>query len=373
MGLKLFKRKKNKQTSVDNNGRDGWKTVNTPSKVGTNDAAAATTPDTVPGSPVPQQDMELLTSTPNAMAMTRPSPTSFNQRIMEGETPLVSNVASKPQLGRNNSSGVPHLNNTTQQAKSNQIRDEIGQYYDEKDREDTRVMLTTTNNNSSSNNALEPIQETKKGLVTRTFTQPIVGVRAFSMDESEDVEVQLSPVAQVQGASTGLGSVSTTNKTNNTASRSMSPVLVPKFVSKLNQDEVSVPSLITEPEGNVSVRGLSVVKEETEELNETQQGPESTWSRVSLKNKMIDGGQSIDDAIKSLFGGNTSQKNNTTTATQAGGIEKLLGFLQCNEDTTCDALCGPGMKENEKDMVDLENEQEQQFAMKFNNVSVLFQ
>jgi hypothetical protein len=373
MGIKLLKRKTNKQNSVGNHGSDRLKTINTPSKVGTNNGtAAATTPDTVPGSPVPQQDMELLVSTPNAMAVTRPSPTSYNQRIMEGETPLVSNVASRSQLGRNNISGVPHLNKSAQQARSNQIRDEISQYYDERDKEDSRLMLNTMNNKSSSNMALEPIQETKKGLVTRTFTQPNVGVRAFSMDESEEVELQLSSGAQVQGGSPVLGSTRTTNKTKNTISRSVSPNLVPKFVSKINHDEVSVPSLITEPEGTMLVRGLSVMKENGK-LNETQQGPESTWSKVSLKNKLIDGGQSIDDAIKSLFSGNSPQQNHdtpTSAATQAGGIEMLLGFLQCNEDTTLDALCG-GMRE--KDMVDLETEQEQQFALKFNNVSVLFQ
>jgi hypothetical protein len=85
----------------------------------------------------------------------------------------------------------------------------------------------------------------------------------------------------------------------------------------------------------------------------------------------MEGQQSIDDAIKSIFGGSTM----ISAATQAGGIEKLLGFLKCSEDTTtcvpmlqCDALCGPGAKE--KDVFDLENEQEQQFAVKFNNVSV---
>ncbi|KAK1738059.1 hypothetical protein QTG54_011353 [Skeletonema marinoi] len=349
MGVKLFKRKKNKQSSVG-------KTLNTPSKVGTNNEAH--TPDTAPGSPIPQQDdLDLLASTPkNDMAMT-PNPTSYNQRIMEGETPLVSNLASSnPQFGRNNSSGVPHLSNTPEQVKSNQIRDEIGQYYDERDREVTRDMTN---------------KQITKPPVTRTFTQPAVGVRAFSVDESEDVEVQLSSDLPFQ-VSGPVGNNGTTQRKNiattiaTTRSRS-STKLVPKFVSKPNQDEVSVPSVITDPDAGLSVKSLSVVKE-NEVLNAPQQEPESTWSKVSLKNKMIDGGQSIDDAIKSLF----SADQKTSAATQAGGIEQLLGFLQCNEDTTCgpmlqcDALCGPS-EVKEKDAVDLENEQEQQFALKFNN------
>ena len=363
MGIKLFKRKKNKQTSIDNDGSDA-KTFNTPSKVGTN--ATVITPDTVPGSPIPQQDMtELLepASTPNTTSMSRPSPTSFNQRMMESETPLVSNVASNPQLGRNNSSGAPpHLTNTPQQAKSNQIRDEIGQYYEESDRGDTRVMMATNNNNTN-----------KKEPVTKTFAQPSVGVKAFSMDESEEVEVQLSPGVQMQGTSPVRGPTSIASKRSKTSSRAMPPSF-PKFVSKINQDEVSVPSLITEPDGNMSVRGLAVVKE-NEALNGTQQEPESAWSKISLQKKVIDGVQSIDDGIKSMFTADIPPQGNafTSAATQAGGIEQLLGFLQCNEDTTCgpvDVLCGPTM--TEKDMVDLENDQEQQFAMKFNSVSVFY-
>jgi len=328
MAVKLFKRK-NKQS------------FKTPSKVETDNAA--NTPETAPGSPTPQEDVELPSSTPKNASGTAPTPTSYNQRIMESETPLVSNLASNPQFGRNRS-GVPQLNNTPQQVKSNQIRDEIGQYYDMRDREDAREMM-----------AKKP---TEKMQGTKTFAvQSAVGVRAFSVDEAEDVEVQLLKQSNY----------ATTQRTNISTARSRSgDKLVPKFVSKPNQDEVSIPSVITDPEGT-SVKGLSVV-DENEVLKETQQQePESTWSKVSLKNKVIDGGQSIDDAIKSLF--STDQK--TSAATQAGGIEQLLGFLQCAEDTTCgpvlqcDTLCGAEVKE--KDVVDLEIEQEQQFTMKFNS------
>ena len=349
MGLKLFK--KNKKKKNEQIARDAFKAAETPTKVGAGNAAV-TTPDTIasPGSPVPQQDYIMEASTPNAMNIERPEPTSFNQRIMESETPLVSNLATassvSSQFGRERS--APRLDNTNTQplqTKSNQIRDEIGQYYDMRDREDAREMM-----------AKKP---TEKMHGTKTFAvQSAVGVRAFSVDEAEDVEVQLLKQSNY----------ATTQRTNISIARSRSgDKLVPKFVSKPNQDEVSIPSVITDPEGT-SVKGLSVV-DENEVLKETQQQePESTWAKVSLKNKVIDGGQSIDDAIKSLF--STDQK--TSAATQAGGIEQLLGFLQCAEDTTCgpvlqcDTLCGAEVKE--KDVVDLEIEQEQQFAMKFNSV-----
>lgn len=349
MGVKLFKRKKYNQS------------LNTPSKVGTNNEA--NTPDTAPGSPIPQEETELPASTPkNAMVMP-PIPTSYNKRIMESETPLVSNVASNPQrmamppipTSYNMRSETAPVSNIPQQVKSNQIRNEIGQYYDMRDRGTAREMTT---------------QPTQKVSVTRTFSQPAVGVRAFSTDESEDVELQLTsdhPSFQMRSPVAVSNNAITSQRRSFPRNRS----LVPKFVSKLNQDEVSIPSVITDPEGT-SVQSLPVVEENT--LNETQQEPESTWSKVSLKNKVIDGGQSIDDAIKSLF----SSDQKTSAATEAGGIEHLLGILQCNEDTTCapilqcDTLCGQELKA-EKDVVDLENEQEQQFALKFNNVRVLFQ
>ena len=360
MGL-FNKRKKNKQSPAK-----------TPSKAGTKNAAVIT-PDTAPGSPIPQEDVDLPASTPKYATTTTtagPTPTSYNQRIMESETPLVSNVGSNPQFGRDNSS-VPQLNDSpsSQQVKSNQIRDEIGQYYDMRDRQDAKELMANNNNKK------KPTTE-KKMHVTKTFAvQHEVGVRTFSVDEGEDVEVQLLN----QPSNYGTTSASQRMNISTVRSRSSSAAsekLVPKFVSKPNQDEVSIPSVITDPEGT-SVKGLTSVKED-EILNETQPAePESTWSKVSLKNKVIDGGQSIDDAIKSLF--STDQKTSewkTSAATQAGGIEQLLGFLQCNEDTTCgqvlmpkcDTLCGV----EEKDVVDLEIEQEQQFALKFNNVSVLF-
>ena len=353
MGL-FNKRKKNKQSPAK-----------TPSKAGTNNAA--NTPETAPGSPIPQEDVDLPASTPKYATTTTtagPTPTSYNQRIMESETPLVSNVGSNPQFGRNNS-GVPQLNDSpsSQQVKSNQIRDEIGQYYDMRDRQDAKEMMSNNNNNNK-----KPTTE-KKMHVTKTFAvQPEVGVRTFSVDEGEDVEVQLLNQPSYYVTTSQRMNINTVRSRSSSAA---SEKLVPKFVSKPNQDEVSIPSVITDPEGT-SVKDLTPVKE-NEVLNETQPPePESTWSKVSLKNKVIDGGQSIDDAIKSLF--STDQK--TSAATQAGGIEQLLGFLQCNEDTTCgqvvlpqcDTLCGV----EEKDVVDLEIEQEQQFALKFNNVSVLY-
>lgn len=340
MGVKLFKRKKYNQS------------LNTPSKVGTNNEA--NTPDTAPGSPIPQEQTELPASTPKNDMVMPPIPTSHNKRIMESETPLVSNVASNPQamptLYNMRSEAPPVL---PQQVKSNQNRNEIGKYYDIRDRGSAREMTT---------------QSTQK---VRTFTQPAVGVRAFSTDDSEDVELQLTsdhPKFRMRSPA----AVSKNAKTSQRRSFPQNRSLVPKFVSKLNQDEVSIPSVITDPEGTSVQSSLPAVEEN--ELNKTQQDPESSWSKVSLKNKVIDGGQSIDDAIKSLF----SADQNTSAATQAGGIEQLLGFLQCNEDTTCapimqcDTLCGQDIKA-EKDVVDLENEQEQQFALKFNNVSVLFQ
>ena len=343
MGVKLFKRKKYDQS------------LNTPSKVGTNNEA--NTPDTAPGSPIPQEEMELPASTPKNEMVMPPIPTSYDKRIMESETPLVSNVVSNRQAmptSYNMSSGAPPV--LPQQVKSNQNRNEIGQYYDMRDRGSAREMTT---------------QQTQKFSVTRTFTQPGVGVRAFSTDESEDVELQLTsdhPSYRMRSPA----AVSKNAKPSQRRSFPKNRSLVPKFVSKLNQDEVSIPSVITDPEGTSVQSSLPAVEEN--ELNETQQEPEASWSKVSLKNKVIDGGQSIDDAIKSLF----SSDQKTSAATEAGGIEHLLGILQCNEDTTCapilqcDTLCGQELKA-EKDAVDLENEQEQQFALKFNNVRVLFQ
>ncbi len=336
MGVKLFKRKKYDQS------------LNTPNKLGTNNEA--NTPDTAPGSPIPQEKTELPASTPKTEMVEPPIPTSYNKRIMESETPLVSNRQAMPTSYNMRSEAPPVL---PQQVKSNQNRNEIGQYYDIRDRGSTREMTT---------------QPTQK---VRTFTQPAVGVRAFSTDESEDVELQLTS----DHPSYQMRSPAAVNKNAKPSQRRGFPKhrsIVPKFVSKLNQDEVSIPSVITDPEGTSVQSSLPAVEEN--ELNETQQEPESSWSKVSLKNKVVDGGQSIDDAIKSLF----SSDQNTSAATQAGGIEQLLGFLQCNEDTTCapimqcDTLCGQEIKA-EKDVVDLENEQEQQFALKFNNVRVLLQ
>lgn len=347
MGVKLFKRKKYNRS------------LGTPSKVGTNNEA--NTPDTAPGSPIPQEETELPISTPKNAMVEPPIPTSYNKRMMESETPLVSNVASNsqqmvmppiPSSYNNMHSETAPVSNIPQQVKSNQIRNEIGQYYDKRDGGTAREMTA---------------QPTQKASVTRTFSHPAVGVRAFSMDESEDVELQLTSDSpfQMRSPVDVRNNVTTTQRRFFSKNRSH----VPKFVSKLNQDEVSIPSVITDPEGT-SVQSLPVVEEN---LNAAQQEPESTWSKVSLKNKVIDGGQSIDDAIKSLF---TSDK--TSAATQAGGIEQLLGFLKCNEDTTCapiqqcDALCGQEITV-EKDVVDLENEQEQEFALKFNNVRGLLQ
>ena len=334
MGMKLLKQKKSKQRSAKN--------LSTPSKAGAKNSVS--TPDTEPGSPVPDEDVILpASSTPNAFSGSTPTP--YNKRIMEGETPLISNVASSPQLNRS-SSGVPQLSSTP--VKSNRIRDEIGQYYAQRDAKEM------------------PRQQPKKKTVMRTYAQPVVGVRAFSIDESEEVELQLS--SDVPFAAHP--------PRNKTAPRPR-PVnkVVPKFVSKPNQDELSVPSVITGPDGDTSEKVTSTANK-SKQKNEKKQGPESAWSKVSLTNKIIDGGQTIDDAIKSLIGGDTTKHGldqMTSAATQAGGIEQLLGLLQCNEDTTCgtmlqcDALCGSAV---EKDLVDLENEQEQEFAIKFNNVSL---
>jgi len=381
MGLKLFKKKNKKKN--EQIARDAFKAVETPTKVGgNNDAAAAavTTPDTIasPGSPVPQQDyiMEaMVASTPDATNIERPEPTSFNQRIMESETPLVSNLATassvSSQFGRERS--APRLDNTNTQplqTKSNQIRDEIGQYYDERDREDAMMVSppestkkNNTNNNVTEKRTLDPIQEVKARSsssppVTTTYSRQHVdniGVRAFSTNESEDVEVQLSNHLPVPPNTKTKGGNTTSRRPRG---RGLSSKLIPpKFVSKINHDEVSVPSLITEPE-------TQDVKK-PEQSHQQQQRSAST-KPSSLDNMIDKGQQSIDDAIKSIFGEGTMK----SVATQAGGIENLLGLLQCGGDTVfgCDALCGPG--EVEKDAVDLENEQEQQFAMKFNNVSV---
>ena len=373
MGLKLFK--KNKKKKNEQIARDAFKAAETPTKVGAGNAAV-TTPDTIasPGSPVPQQDYIMEASTPNAMNIERPEPTSFNQRIMESETPLVSNLATassvSSQFGRERS--APRLDNTNtqpSQTKSNQIRDEIGQYYDERDREDAMMASPpestkmNNTNNVTEKRTLDPIQEIKARSsssppVTTTYSRQHVdniGVRAFSTDESEDVEVQLSNHLP--------GPPNTKTKGGNTTSRHprgrglSSKLIPPKFVSKVNYDEVSVPSLITEPE--------TQDVEKPEQTHQKQQRSSST-KPSSLDNMIDKGQQSIDDAIKSIFGEGTMK----SVATQAGGIENLLGLLQCGGDTIfgCDALCGPG--EVEKDAVDLENEQEQQFAMKFNNVSV---
>lgn len=355
MGLKLFKKnnkKKNEQIA-----RDAFKAAETPTKVGAgnNDAAAAavTTPDTIvsPGSPIPQKNyiMEAMTameaSTPDAMNIERPEPTSFNQRIMESETPLVSNLALSSRFERERS--APRLDNTNTQlyqTKSNQIRDEISQYYDERDREDAMMV--------------SPPESTKMNNNTTTYSRQHVdsiGVRAFSTDESENVEVQLSNHLP--------GPPNTKSKGGNGTSRHprgrglSSKLIPPKFVSKINHDEVSVPSLITEPE--------TQDVEKPEQTHQQQQQRSSSTKPSSLDNMIDKGQQSIDDAIKSIFGEGTMK----SVATQAGGIENLLGLLQCGGNTVfgCDALCGPG--DVEKDAVDLENEQEQKFAMKFNNVS----
>ena len=349
MGLKLFK--KNKKKKNEQIARDAFRAAETPTKVGAGNAAV-TTPDTIasPGSPVPQQDHIMEASTPNAMNIERPEPTSFNQRIMESETPLVSNLATassvSSQFGRERS--APRLDNTNTQlyqTKSNQIRDEIGQYYDERDREDAMMVSPHPESTKMNNN-------------TTTYSRQHVdniGVRAFSTDESENVEVQLSNHLP--------GPPNTKSKGGNGTSRHprgrglSSKLIPPKFVSKINHDEVSVPSLITEPE--------TQDVEKPEQTHQQKQQRSSSTKPSSLDNMIDKGQQSIDDAIKSIFGEGTMK----SVATQAGGIENLLGLLQCGGDTVfgCDALCGPG--DVEKDAVDLENEQEQKFAMKFNNVS----
>jgi len=155
-------------------------------------------------------------------------------------------------------------------------------------------------------------------------------------------------------------------------------------------DEASMPSMLTEPESIKRLRKTGQAFSVDDAIQKDYGNNKFSATRATTPSVSMStmGGHETEQSNAGFTTALTSAGFTTHTmmssASQAGGIEKLLGMFNCNEDTTIGAavtnvanaiqcqsgaVCGGGNVLS--DEVDMELEMEERFTLNFQNVSLL--
>ena len=154
-------------------------------------------------------------------------------------------------------------------------------------------------------------------------------------------------------------------------------------------DEASMPSMLTEPESIKRLRKTGQAFSVDDAIqkdygNNKFSATRATTPSVSMSTMGGQETQSNAGFTTALTSAGFTTHTMMSSASQAGGIEKLLGMFNCNEDTTIGAavtnvanaiqcqsgaVCGGGNVLS--DEVDMELEMEERFTLNFQNVSSL--
>jgi len=155
-------------------------------------------------------------------------------------------------------------------------------------------------------------------------------------------------------------------------------------------DEASMPSMLTEPESIKRLRKTGQAFSVDDAIqkdygNNKFSATRATTPSVSMSTMGGQETQSNAGFTTALTSAGFTTHTMMSSASQAGGIEKLLGMFNCNEDTTIGAavtnvanaiqcqsgaVCGGGNVLS--DEVDMELEMEERFTLNFQNVSSHF-
>jgi len=153
-------------------------------------------------------------------------------------------------------------------------------------------------------------------------------------------------------------------------------------------DEASMPSMLTEPESIKRLRKTGQAFSVDDAIqkdygNNKFSATRATTPSVSMSTMGGHETQSNAGFTTALTSAGFTTHTMMSSASQAGGIEKLLGMFNCNEDTTIGAavtnvanaiqcqsgaVCGGGNVLS--DEVDMELEMEERFTLNFQNVSL---
>jgi len=153
-------------------------------------------------------------------------------------------------------------------------------------------------------------------------------------------------------------------------------------------DEASLPSMLTEPESIKRLRKTGQAFSVDDAIqkdygNNKFSATRATTPSVSMSTMGGQETQSNAGFTTALTSAGFTTHTMMSSASQAGGIEKLLGMFNCNEDTTIGAavtnvanaiqcqsgaVCGGGNVLS--DEVDMELEMEERFTLNFQNVSL---
>ena len=155
-------------------------------------------------------------------------------------------------------------------------------------------------------------------------------------------------------------------------------------------DEASMPSMLTEPESIKRLRKTGHAFSVDDAIQKDYGNNKFSATRATTPSVSMStmGGHETEQQSNAGFTTALTSAGFTThtmmsSASQAGGIEKLLGMFNCNEDTTIGAavtnvanaiqcqsgaVCGGGNVLS--DEVDMELEMEERFTLNFQNVSI---